>query len=329
MISIIIPVYNVECYLKKCIESITTQMNAECEIILVDDGSSDGSGKICDLYATRYSNVRVIHQKNSGVSMARNRGLQEAKGEYIWFVDSDDWLVSGAIEQILHYIEKYAPDVVVFGMSYVEKDKVTYEFKLEEKLCIGQEQSRQYIVELYRVGLIASPVNKVYRKSILKNIWFEDQVKYGEDLRFNMRVFWGVERIINTECIFYCYNQHENSLSTNIDTKQVDDMLLLYDKSNEFFDKMGYDAEIKETLINRHYFEYLYPYHVRKIVSSRLLSIKQKKEAVERILNENYLLYLGERARKSLYKRVMLSRKFWIIVCYCIALNICDKRKGI
>lgn len=102
ILSFIIPVYNVEAYLKKCINSILEQSGADCEVILVDDGSTDGSGLICDDFSEKNTNVRVLHQKNSGHSVARNAGLKMAVGEYVSFIDSDDYIGQGCVKEILN-----------------------------------------------------------------------------------------------------------------------------------------------------------------------------------------------------------------------------------
>lgn len=111
VLSFIIPVYNVEAYLKKCINSILEQSGADCEVILVDDGSTDGSGLICDDFSEKNTNVRVLHQKISGHSAARNAGLKMAVGEYVSFVDSDDYIGQGCVKEILNWIKTTDADI--------------------------------------------------------------------------------------------------------------------------------------------------------------------------------------------------------------------------
>ena len=104
LLSIIIPVYNVESYLPRCAESVFSQMTNECEVIFVDDGSTDDSGRICDNYASSRANVSVVHKKNGGLSSARNVGMKSASGQYLLFVDSDDYLLRNAIDDLLSII---------------------------------------------------------------------------------------------------------------------------------------------------------------------------------------------------------------------------------
>ena len=142
MISVIVPVYNVESYLARCVDSILTQTYQNLEVILVDDGSKDNSGVICDDYARRDSRVNVIHKENGGLSSARNAGIEAAGGEYLAFVDSDDWIEPDAYERLLSAMQKHAAKLVVGGRYDV--DGATGEKKVglcpvrEECIC-GQE----------------------------------------------------------------------------------------------------------------------------------------------------------------------------------------------
>ena len=115
VISVIVPIYKVEQYLRQCVDSILNQTHSALEVILVDDGSPDGSGKICDEYAARDSRVRVIHKKNGGLSDARNAGIDIARGDYIAFVDSDDWLEPDTYESMLAAMKKYQAKLVCAG----------------------------------------------------------------------------------------------------------------------------------------------------------------------------------------------------------------------
>ena len=122
LISFVIPVYNVEKYLNECVDSVITQNFRDLEIILVDDGSPDGSGQICDQYAEKYGFVTVIHKTNGGLSDARNAGINAASGDYILFLDSDDYIANGSIAAIADYILKFSPDVVFLNAKKVFPD---------------------------------------------------------------------------------------------------------------------------------------------------------------------------------------------------------------
>ena len=131
MISIIIPVYNVSQYLNECIQSVVNQSYNDFECILIDDGSSDGSEIICDQWEQKDSRIKVIHQPNQGGATARNRGITEALGEYIAFIDSDDWIDSDYLYQLVQPIEKYNVDLVVCGLQqhYSDGTSKNYSYK--------------------------------------------------------------------------------------------------------------------------------------------------------------------------------------------------------
>lgn len=136
LLSIIVPVYNVKSYLKKCVESIINQTYTNLQIILVDDGSTDGSQDICDEFAQRDSRIVVIHKENGGQSTARNVGMDRAKGVYIAFVDSDDWLEPNMYEALISQLEKHEADIVACSF---------YECKGDEKKAVGDSKNIRVI----------------------------------------------------------------------------------------------------------------------------------------------------------------------------------------
>ena len=135
LVSVIIPVFNVEKYLNECIDSVISQTYKNIEIILVDDGSTDSSGKICDIYAENNSNIKVIHKENGGQSVARNTGLDLAIGKYVFFIDSDDIVLCDAVEKLLNTAEKAKSDIVFFD---------AYSFLDESQKQINQSYIRKY-----------------------------------------------------------------------------------------------------------------------------------------------------------------------------------------
>ena len=141
-ISVIVPVYNVEKYLRKCIESILNQTFREFELILVDDGSTDSSGKICDEYALKDSRIKVIHKENGGASSARNAGLDVAKGEYIGFVDSDDWIEMDMYGELYRLIKENNTDISVCGINNIKDIKYKNE-NLKEKIQIIKKEGEE------------------------------------------------------------------------------------------------------------------------------------------------------------------------------------------
>ena len=181
MISIIVPVYNVEKYLERCIESLINQTYQNIEIILIDDGSSDNCGEICDKYAKVDSRIKVIHQVNSGVSVARNAGLMAAKGEYIGFIDSDDFVNSDMYETLLTSMIKNDCDIAIGGYDYVDETGTIsrpYNEKGTEILSRHDTLYKQFDIEpTIRFGV----VNKLYKSELIDDIKFPEDLKSGED----------------------------------------------------------------------------------------------------------------------------------------------------
>lgn len=212
-LSVIVPVYNCEKYLPRAVESVTAQSVFErVELILVDDGSTDNSGKICDKYAQKYENITAFHQSNSGVSVARNRGMELASADRISFLDSDDYFLPDAFE----CIENHSADMVCF------------DFTCGDGGCIGKMIDFDYAKKsefkntLYPAMALSDAFfncwNKIYKKEIIEknNIRFEPDMKYGEDMKF---VYEYVKAMDTFEFIrqpLYCYDVNEGSATMNI-----------------------------------------------------------------------------------------------------------------
>ncbi len=186
--SVIVPVFNRRKYIKRCLDSIIAQTFSDFEIIVVDDGSGDGTGAVCDEYMKNYMNVRVFHQKNRGVSKARNVGLKMAEGEFALFVDSDDYLLPDYLEQLRQAYEKYGNAYWYFtSFKVYTGDGVQY-FRYRKGVVYSKVKS-DGLVELINKGLFNSVVNKIYEMALVRQykICFPEDISLGEDLIFNMR----------------------------------------------------------------------------------------------------------------------------------------------
>lgn len=212
-ISIIVPVYNTEKYLPRCIDSILAQTFTDFELILVDDGSTDSSGRICDEYAAKDNRVRVIYQPNAGASAARNRGLEEAAGEYIMFCDSDDAVSPEWIARLMEYA---APDTMAVG-SYCSSAA-----KLGRCDELSVDPGRKYDLSEYydlnKAGLAGYICNSIFTADIIKqhNLRFRerrDLGDYNEDLLFVLHYVNHIRNIVYTGYSDYFYDTHAGSLS--------------------------------------------------------------------------------------------------------------------
>ena len=165
MIDIIIPVYNAERFLKRCVNSVLMQTNPNWNMILVDDGSIDNSGNLCDFYAEKYSNVTSIHKPNGGVSSARNAGIDNSSSEYIMFIDSDDWVKPDLLEKLSE--KKSDADVVVGGYAVEGIPGIESQMLPDRYLAIGE--IGEVFPQMLETNLANTPVSKLYRRSVMGN----------------------------------------------------------------------------------------------------------------------------------------------------------------
>lgn len=199
--SIIVPIYNTEKFLNRCIESLINQTYTKLQIILVDDGSKDNSLEICKDYEKKYSFIEVYHQNNQGVSAARNEGLKHLKGKYVFFVDSDDYILPEYIE---HFMEM--PESSFIGGGYIENDTNGWKYKVEECILSMKEYKKDCRFTLAKIPSVHVHGNRYLSSVILKNnLLFDVNSKCGEDLRFNVAYFLCIDELRATERCEYIY----------------------------------------------------------------------------------------------------------------------------
>lgn len=227
--SVIVPVYNVENYLHACIDSILMQdTSADYEIILINDGSSDGSGSICDEYAQKHHNVSVVHNENHGVSHARNTGIALARGTYILFVDSDDFWDQGLLTA-LEALSQQEPDMMVFGNFYLLESGQSY-VDVSDAVIPSGESGLEYLYALFRLDKRprAYPVCYVYRRSFLQEhgFHFREDMVVSEDFELLYRCFAAAKSIVGTPQPFYCYRLRAGSATSSLSAKKLMDNLV-------------------------------------------------------------------------------------------------------
>ena len=209
-ISIIVPVYNTEKYLKRCIDSILSQNYADFELLLVDDGSTDGSGALCDSYQQKDSRVRVFHQKNAGVSAARNYGVDQAQGEWVCFVDSDDEVLPDYLSDMIKAAD--TDECLVIGN--ICKSRLTG-LLMEDVYLDGKEMVR-YLLD-HSVLQLSGPVAKLFNRTVLmkNDIRFPVGVHYGEDMIHFFRYLNKIHRVVLLKSENYLVNMRDGSRSTS------------------------------------------------------------------------------------------------------------------
>lgn len=209
MISIIIPIYNVEPYLRRCVDSLLRQTCADFELILVDDGSPDGCGAICDAYAVRDDRVRVIHKPNGGLSDARNAGLEIARGEYIAFVDSDDWVVPDYLERMHTVLLETGADICECDILRTYGEENIPPIAQSAPTVFGTADA---LAELIRDGAFHQHVwNKLYHRAAIADIQFP-KGKTNEDEFWTYQVFGRAEKIVKIPDVLYFYFQRPGSI---------------------------------------------------------------------------------------------------------------------
>lgn len=235
MISVIVPVYKVEKYLEKCVNSIRSQSYSDLEIILVDDGSPDNCGKICDEMALNDQRIRVIHQKNQGLAAARNAGLAIAQGKYVAFVDSDDTIENGTYLLLYNMIEHYDTDIAICECRKVKESEVLeqVEYSKYENRVLDNNK----LWELVFGQLNNSSCNKLYKRSLIGDLQFPKKVVHGEDLLFNIEYLAKCNIGVYNEAPVYNYLSRNNSITRSYFNENVFFEIVAKDKAKDLVKK--------------------------------------------------------------------------------------------
>ncbi len=250
-ISVIMPVYNSDKFLRDAIDSVLQQTFTDFELILIDDGSKDGSGAICDDYADRDKRVRVVHQENAGICAARNAGLKKASGEFVAFIDNDDTYKPFLLEDCYRAIVDSGVDVVKYGYHVREtfsdgrpdnhRDTVA-----KETLKITPQTSAQYYRQVKASGFFYMIWNGLYRRSFLENIGlrFDESIKFGyEDWIFNFKLYQNVQSLMLLDTVYYVHEQRAGtSTSKKFRIERPYNCMVSAACEREMFDALGLDA---------------------------------------------------------------------------------------
>ena len=238
-VSIIIPVYNAENTIGRCIDSILNQDYTDFELLLVNDGSADDSGAICDAYAARDSRIRVFHQTNSGVSASRNLALDHAKGMYLQFLDSDDWITTDATGSLVQAMEDGPCDMVVSDFYRVVGDRVSQKGDIEEDGILSREEYAAHMMEKPNTFYYGVLWNKLYRRSIVEkhHLRMNPQISWCEDFMFNLEYIRHAEHFRAIQIPIYYYVKTKGSLASQSMSisKTVKMKLTVFEDYHRFF----------------------------------------------------------------------------------------------
>lgn len=242
MISVIIPIYRVEAYLDRCVESIRSQTDTDLEIILVDDGSPDRCGEICDRYASIDDRIRAVHQENRGLSGARNAGLETSCGEFVCFVDGDDEIDPGMLKSMEHAIRSDAYDLAICGYRRFAGNEA---FPPAETGSRGEPLTEKALWEEVFGRLNNAAWGKLYRRELIGDLRFPEGMIHGEDLIFNLRYLTHCKNGVILNAPYYHYRIREDSITRSVFRESRFDEITAKDAALELIE--AHRPELLET----------------------------------------------------------------------------------
>lgn len=311
-ITAIMPVYNVENYIGKCIESLQAQTLTEWELIAVDDGSPDNSGAICDAYALKDSRITVIHKENGGAPSARNTAIPRARGEYLYFVDSDDWAEPTMFEDMYNAAKKNNAQLVVAGF-FIDTYHTDTEFYTQKQTVPAKEfktqrDFREYAHKMFDKNLLYTPWNKLFERKYIMDNHIRFKNTFWDDFPFNLDVVRDVERVVLLEDCYYHFMRARSDSET---AKYRSDM---YEKREEehkwmldLYKYWNVNSDESYEMINRRYIERVIGCIENVTNSACTLSFKEKIQEIKNIItSENVRIALKVAKPNSLVMKIML-----------------------
>ena len=324
LISVIVPIYNVEKYLNKCIDSIINQTYKNLEIILVDDGSPDNSGNICDEYSKKDNRIKVIHKENGGVSSARNVGINNATGNWISFIDSDDWIEENYFEILLNKAKNENADIVICGYNRIWRNKVEIINKVSKDTIYN---NKEYLINSLnpQMGFGYGPM-KITKRECIGQVLFDENLVVGEDALFNLKISKNIKKAVFCNQVLYNYRNNENSAVKRFDLSYADKYLKSMISSKKYI----FDNYKEKEIIQRYY--NFVAFHVMLVAVNYCYhpnnEIKNKRKLLKEICE---IEEFKEGIRKSNYEGISLTRKITLFTLkhkmYLITQMICEFRQ--
>lgn len=248
LVSIIIPVYNTEKYLKDLIGSLINQTYKNIEMIFIDDGSTDNSLNIIKQYQKNDHRIKIISSKNNGANIARKKGLDIASGEYVMFIDSDDWIDINTVEELVNILSEYQYDAVRFNALLEPSKKIKNEVSYK---LLNHSEIKKYLIE---TNILNNLCFTIYKLDKIKNIKaFNLNVSNCEDYLINLEFYTNVDQMLLVDNAFYHYRYNPNSTTENKDKnkviKNIDELVFVYSKLFEYLNKWGMDSYDNKVLV--------------------------------------------------------------------------------
>ncbi len=299
LVSIIIPMYNAEKNIERCLKSIINQSYKQIEIICVNDGSNDETEKICQDFAQLDHRIKLISKTNGGVCSARNEGLKKINGEYFTFVDADDFISSDAIEKLINNADKLQADIVVGTVEVEVKDNVR---KTDSNIsCSSFIKDENGIYKELTNPQFSSCYAKLYKSCILNGLFFDEKGRINEDGYFVFQFIINCKNILYIPDIIYYYQYNNNSASHTSFSEKYYDILYFRDKKVELM----HEKEIDESIVNRVYIN-----HSIAMVNRLLCSSKKDKDKEIAVLRKDIKLHSKPLVCYSL-------KDWWLIFLFC------------
>ncbi|MDR0913764.1 MAG: glycosyltransferase [Oscillospiraceae bacterium] len=324
LVTIVLPVYNMEKYLDRALNSVVNQTYKNLEIILVDDGSTDASPQMCEQWAEKDARIKVVHKQNNGLGMARNTGIENATGDYICFFDTDDYVETKLVEECVKRLEEQPADVVLFSSYNVRKnDNITPVKITAEQRCYTGDEIRSKLLPslfVYGLGYSINVWSKMYNLQVIKqkNIYFKSEREiYQEDAYFNLEFFSKAKSAIAIAQNLYYYIENGNSLSRKYKEDRFDKSNYWLVKSLEYAKKENLPNDVLVFIQARYLGTVVFA--LKQIVASGLPRRQRAK-----LLKQ---AYKNETLRSTLKKEVLVQKTkflalfFWLVKyrIYCLA----------
>ncbi len=312
LVSVIMPVYGVEKYVGRAIESILNQTYTNFEFFCVDDGTPDKSGEICDEYAKKDSRIKVIHKENGGAPSARNVAIDKAEGKYFYFMDSDDWTEPDMLLDMVTLAEQNNLQYVVSGYYidtfYSDTEKFTQEQKWVDRIFESQEEFRKNAHKLFDLNLLYTPWNKLYSGEYIKSKGLYFPNTFWDDFPFNLSVIRDVERVGVTSKKYYHFIRQRSESET---AKYRSDMYEKREEENvwmkDLYSYWGIDNDEVREFLARRYVERLIGCVENVTNKNCTLTKKEKKSEIKKMISTvTAREYLKQAKPKSAYMKLML-----------------------
>lgn len=308
MLSVIIPVYNAEKFLVKCVDSVVGQTYKDTEILLIDDGSKDNSPAMCDEYAQKYKNIRVFHKPNGGATSAYMLGIRECHGDFVTFVDSDDWLEPDMYESMMPYFEDNEINMVFCGYDKVsEKETEIIKFGIQSGVC-DRTSLYSFFNKPNEEAVSVSRWNKIFRTQDIRELlpYLDEQIRFAEDnlfcLAFMIKFF---KKGYFVDKIMYHYYFNDKSVSTNMNESKIDQLNKAHSKLLEIDDKKEY---VK--LINAMYIEFVF--RIFRTVIPSNMKYSEKIKQMKYVLNSKNFADAKDNCVWNCYNAKQKLKKFLV-----------------